>query len=143
LYSRQPPDHFKLYIEPVDLGIDVPLGIGVSEVIPDPTVRTGASAVGLTTIMTPTGPVNGMEILVDPMTREVISAETENDQNGKPRLDPLVRPIKTRHDYWFALDFKLKWTGAPQSTAPGPGGRPPPSDVEEVWTGKVMTSSFM
>jgi type IV pilus assembly protein PilM len=124
LFSRQFPNDFKLEIAPVDLDTDVPLGIGATEVIPGPAAKTAATTAMSATVMTPMGPVNGTEILVDPMTREVMSAETQNDQYGKPRLDPLGKPIKTTHDYWFALDLKLKWTQAPQSAAPaGPGAK--------------------
>jgi hypothetical protein len=109
LYSRQ-AGHFKLTKEAVDIE-NVPMGVGLTEIIPDPAAKN----------TTPTyvygpgmGAVNGTQILVDPMTREVISAEPQTDQYGNPKLDPVGRPLRNVHDYWFTLDFKLKWTQAPQ-----------------------------
>ncbi len=116
LYSRQ-AEHFKLIRDPVDIE-SVPMGIGLTQVIPDPAARnttpTYVYAPGM-------GAVNGTQILVDPMTREVISAEPQTDQYGNPRFDSVGRPLRNVHDYWFALDFKLKWTQAPEEAGGSTG----------------------
>ena len=58
----------------------------------------------------------GTWILIDPMTKETISAEPVKDQYGNPAVDNLGKPKKTVHDYWFKLQFKLKWKDAPKTT---------------------------
>jgi hypothetical protein len=67
------------------------------------------------------GMQDGTLILIDPVTGETISAEPVLDQYGKPRVDPLSRPIKQNRDYWFKLQFKLQWKDAPATPA-GIGG---------------------
>jgi len=56
----------------------------------------------------------GIEILVDPVTRERIDAEPVLDADGKPRVDLLGKKQQIIHDSWFQLDFKLKWDHAPE-----------------------------
>jgi len=102
----------------VDLEQDVPMGVGVMEIIPDegsgktssPGARTGM-AYGFIT--------SGTQILVDPMTRERINAKAVTDQFGKPRYDGMGKPILEVYDSWFSLDFKLEWTDAPTDTDSG------------------------
>jgi len=60
-----------------------------------------------------TGYQDGTWTLIDPVTQETISAETKSDAYGKPMVDSLGKPVKTNRDYWFKLQFKLKWNGAP------------------------------
>jgi hypothetical protein len=60
---------------------------------------------------------SGTQILVDPMTRERISAKPLTDQFGKPRYNAMGKPELEIHDYWFSLDFKLEWKDAPQEAA--------------------------
>lgn len=114
LYTRDAA-HFKLETGPVDLDLDVPIGVGVMEIIPDPTQVT--PTVTDPYMMGMTGTVSGTPILVDPMTREVISAEPVKDSYGNIRQDPLGNPMKKQHDQWFTLELKLLWPGAPKSTS--------------------------
>jgi hypothetical protein len=58
---------------------------------------------------------DGTWSLIDPVTKETISAEPELDAFGKPKVDSLGRPRKVNHDYWFKLQFKIKWNKAPQT----------------------------
>lgn len=117
LYSRE-ATHFRLRKGVVDLEQDVPMGVGVMEIIPDegsgktssPGARTGM-AYGFIT--------SGTQILVDPMTRERINAKAVTDQFGKPRYDGMGKPILEVYDSWFSLDFKLEWTDAPTDTDSG------------------------
>ena len=60
---------------------------------------------------------DGTWTLIDPVTREVISAEPKLDRYGKPLADSLGKPVKENRDYWFKLQFKLKWNGAPETPA--------------------------
>jgi hypothetical protein len=109
LYTRE-ADHFRLERGPVDLDLDVPMGVGVMEIIPDKTQPTTPVT---DSYMMGSGFASGTPILVDPMTRETISAEPVTDQYGNPRLDPLGKPMKKAHDQWFTLEFKLLWKNAP------------------------------
>jgi hypothetical protein len=116
LYSRQ-ADHFKLEPAPVEFDT-APLGIGVVDVIPDPNNTARNTP---TTYTGGFNPVNGTQILVDPLTHERIDAKTLLDQNGRPRMNFANKPLMEVHDYWFTLDFKLLWKKGPQATAPAGG----------------------
>ncbi len=111
--------HFKLETGPVDVDAEtLPQGVGAWQFVLDPGVEaTAAQEMEMMVANT-----NGTWILIDPITRETISAEPELDQFGKPLLDPLKKPIKTNRDYWFKLQFKLRWTGAP-ATPEGVGDK--------------------
>jgi type IV pilus assembly protein PilM len=114
LYSRK-VEHFTLDKGVVDLEQDLPAGIGEIEFIPDPTgTRAGSQA--QTTFGS--GPA-GMQVLVDPMTREPIGAETIRDSTGKPVLDATGRPMVRERDHWFTLQFKLIWKRAPAAASAG------------------------
>ena len=121
LYSRQ-ADHFKLEKAPVDLDTDVPLGIGETEFIPDPAAK-GTTSTGPSTAMMGPNLMNTIPILVDPMTDELISSEAQIDSSGKPIWNAVGKQVKKDHDYWFQLDFKLRWKKAPAS-AGSTGAKP-------------------
>lgn len=112
LYSKD-AEHFRLEKGPVDLATDVPIGVGASEIIPDESTATksGSSRTSAPTIR---GYNQGIEILVDPVTRERIDAEPKKDSYGNTRRDALGNEILTIRDSWFQLDFKLKWEHAPK-----------------------------
>lgn len=115
--------HFKLETGPADPDADVPMGVGAWQFIPDPAPPGTAQGAGLYGMGM--AQRNGKWILIDPMTKETISAEPEKDQYGKPAVDNMGKPKKTIHDYWFKLQFKLKWTDAPKTTmATGTAGAP-------------------
>jgi hypothetical protein len=50
---------------------------------------------------------------VDPMTREIMSAEPKRDARGNPVRDMWGNPVQDVHDSWFQVSFKLKWKDAP------------------------------
>lgn len=112
LYSKE-TDHFRFEHSTIEWET-VPVGIGQVEVIPDPLSGQSRTAAGrVPTTMGTTG-TQGIEILVDPVTRERIDAEPVYDAEGKPKLDLLRKPMLVKHDSWFQLDFKLKWAHAPE-----------------------------
>jgi hypothetical protein len=117
--------HFKLETGPADPDADIPMGVGAWQFIPEPPApgtTQGAGLYGMGMAQR-----NGTWILIDPMTKETISAEPVKDQYGNPAVDNMGKPKKTVHDYWFKLQFKLKWTDAPKTTmatgAPASGGK--------------------
>ncbi len=120
LYS-QDANHFAIEKGFVDLAEDIPIGIGAAETIPDEADGgRGATSVAMG------GYNQGIEILVDPVTRERIDAEPVLDARGKPKVNALNKPVLTVRDSWFTLDFKLKWEHAPEipkAASSTPAGR--------------------
>jgi len=110
MYSKD-AQHFRLEKGPIDLAGDVPIGIGASEFIPEegPQTRGAAAAPAMMS-----GYNQGIEILVDPVTRERIDAEPLKDNYGNVLLDALGKERLITRDSWFQLDFKLKWDHAPE-----------------------------
>jgi len=108
LYKRNEKDHFKLDIGAVDSSdARMPVGIGMggagSESTPYP-------AVGL------------QRVLVDPMTKEIISKVPLLDAEGKRKIDRFGKALFEVNDNWFVLNLKLLWKEAPQERAPAAGG---------------------
>ena len=52
------------------------------------------------------------EILIDPLTKEIISKVAELDENGKEKLYN-GRTIYKTHDYWFVINLKFVFKDAP------------------------------
>jgi len=106
-------DHFKIETGPVDVDAEsLPMGVGAWKFTPSAAARAAAATTpGYDMGMT--GYQDGTWTLIDPVTQETISAETKSDAYGKPMVDSLGKPVKTNRDYWFKLQFKLKWNGAP------------------------------
>ena len=108
LYKKTDKQHFDLQTGEVDLAAEIPAGIGVRK------------------------NVEGKEeVLIDPMTNEIISKTTNAGKTAKV------------NDSWFVLNFKLKWKdtkdtnepppsegvappGAPPGASPGAGQPAPP-----------------
>ena len=55
----------------------------------------------------------GVRVLIDPMTKEIISKVVELDEDGKEKLDTRGKPIYTVNDSWFVLNVKFAWKDAP------------------------------
>lgn len=115
LFSRE-ATHFRLRKGLVDLEQDVPMGVGVIEIIPEEGSGRTSSPGGRAASMAYGFVTSGTQILVDPMTRERINAKALTDQFGKPKYDAMGKPQLEVHDYWFSLDFKLEWKNAPEDT---------------------------
>ncbi len=98
LYKKTEIDHFELKTGEVDIGGNIPTGIGERSVQPGE---------------------NKEQILIDPMTKEVISKVTVLDEYGKKKIDRFGKVVEEVHDYWFVLNAKFKWkkgdTGAEQA----------------------------
>jgi len=103
LYKRTEFAHFSLETGEIDLGSEMPTGIGIEDVI--------------------TRKIEGSEVeevvLVDPMTKELISKLSELDENGREKIDRSGNVIYKVNDHWFALSFKLIWKDRPGGTGQG------------------------
>ncbi|MBN1359229.1 MAG: type IV pilus assembly protein PilM [Sedimentisphaerales bacterium] len=115
LYSAQPGKHFRLRKYVVDMGPEVPLGVG--DVAPAPEEERRAAAAATALVAGLAAPTQVQNVLVDPITREVITAEPRLDGANKPMIDQLGNPVVNERDHWFDLSFKLKWNNAPEMPA--------------------------
>jgi hypothetical protein len=115
LYKKD-VDHFRIEKGAINLDTDIPIGIGDSEYIAEEGATTSSRGSRTPTMMM--GYNQGLEILVDPVTRERIDAEPQMDLYGNPKRDALNKPVLTIRDSWFQLDFKLKWEHAPEIPKP-------------------------
>ena len=105
LYDKVNKNHYQLDVRRVDLTQDnsVPIGTGVEKVPTYPTTL-GASSVYQAATDTP---------LIDPLTKEDVSATTETGSDG--------RTIEKVNDHWFILKMKFLWKNAPA---------PPPINIQ-------------
>jgi len=97
LYKKTDVDHFELKIEEVSLDAELPLGIGVND------VRHG-DADGS----------RDADVLIDPMTREIISRVAQLDSKGRRKIDRSGKVVYEVNDHWFTLDMKFVWKDAPE-----------------------------
>jgi hypothetical protein len=113
LYQKGNKDHFALKISPVDLTKQMPPGIGIMET---------------REIITRNGQKYSENVLIDPMTKEVISTRSSIDSDGRELLDQANKPIIEENDHWFTIDLKFVWEQNPTTpdesdskTASAPG----------------------
>ena len=97
-------EHFKLEINEVDLGAGRPPGIGIVETLSEEAETASVSVRGQ----------RAQEVLVDPMTKEVISKVPELDEKGNRKLDRLGKPVYRVNDHWFVVNLKFVWKDAPE-----------------------------
>lgn len=113
LFSTE-ADHFRINTGVVDWET-APSGVGDVE-----TVVVESRTATATAVPTATGYTQTKEILVDPVTREVISAEEVLDASGKPVVTTAGKHLIRERDHWFEMNFKLKWNNAPEMPTPEP-----------------------
>jgi type IV pilus assembly protein PilM len=94
LYKKTDKQHFDLQTGEVDLAAAMPQGIGVRKA----------------------GEGNN-DVIIDPMTNEIICKVTNTDDSGK-------KVVKV-NDSWFVLNFKLRWKDAPGASVEESGGGSP------------------
>jgi len=100
LYERTNPEHFSLQVGDVDTGseaaLEMPMGIG------EESVRQFSS-----TVLGYSGERSNI-VLVDPMTKEIISKVPELRPTGEPLL-VRGKPVFQVNDHWFVLKMKFRW----------------------------------
>jgi hypothetical protein len=107
LYKKASIDHFKLEIKEVDLEAGVPAGIGIR----DTKFEKGKTG----------DDKYGQEVLIDPMTQEVISKVPELDEYGQEKIDRSGKVVYKVNDHWFRLDAKFVWKDAPEQESEDAG----------------------
>lgn len=103
LFSKTDSKHFQIQTGEVDPLASMPEGIGLAET---PTEKKSDQIKGV------------RSVLVDPMTKEIISRVPEMNEYGRQRLDRLGKVIYEVNDHWFALNMKFVWKNAPKRAAP-------------------------
>ena len=103
LYKKAEIKHFKLETGEVDLGAAMPVGVGLEDVKSEKAKKAER------------GDSDG-RILIDPMTKEIISKVVELDENGRKKVDRSGKVVYKANDHWFKLDVKFIWKDAPKET---------------------------
>jgi type IV pilus assembly protein PilM len=109
LYKKAELKHFKLEIGEVGIGIQMPLGIGVQSV----RVQKQKKDKMMHLSMAP----EEEAVLIDPMTKEIISRVAALDKDGKNKVDRTGGTIYEANDHWFVLSMKFVWKNASKETA--------------------------
>jgi len=107
LYKKTDTAHFKLEKGQVDMDADMPTGIGVMKAVETTVGKTGFQ--------------DNKWILIDPMTKEVISRVAELDMYGKEKVNRKGEPVYEINDRWFVLNAKFVWDDAPKQESRRPG----------------------
>jgi type IV pilus assembly protein PilM len=121
VFEKNNAEHFKIETGPIDVDAEsLPMGVGTWKFTPSAAALAAAAAAanqpgGYGYEMGGAGMQDGTWTLIDPVTQETISSDPVLDAYGKPKVDSLNKPVKVNRDYWFKLQFKLKWTGAPET----------------------------
>jgi type IV pilus assembly protein PilM len=95
LYKKADIEHFKLETGEVDPEAEMPVGIGLEDIEAE-------------------GEDSDERVLIDPMTKEIISKVAEVDESGRKRIDRSGKVVYKANDHWFKLDAKFVWKNAPK-----------------------------
>jgi type IV pilus assembly protein PilM len=96
MYDRTNHKHFKLETDPVAVGASMPEGVGLGKV---KSVQTNPTSSAV--------PTAGEKVIIDPMTKEIISTVEKPDGTV------------TKNDHWFVLQLKIIWKDAPKKPSTG------------------------
>jgi type IV pilus assembly protein PilM len=101
LYRKAEIEHFKLETGEVNPTATMPAGIGIEDIESEKAAERKDS---------------GERVLIDPMTKEIISKAAELDENGVKKIDKSGKVVYKVNDRWFKLDVKFIWKDAPKGT---------------------------
>ncbi|MHC4122776.1 MAG: type IV pilus assembly protein PilM [Planctomycetota bacterium] len=97
LYGRGKSEHFDIDIGEVAFDNDTPEGIGIKDEIVKNVVEKGKAL------------EKPEKVLLDQMTKEIISRVPQLDENGLIKKDRKNRIIYKANDHWFKLGAKFVW----------------------------------
>jgi type IV pilus assembly protein PilM len=100
LYKKAKVEHFNLETGEVDVEGAMPVGIGLEDIEFE---RARQAERG-----------DDERVLIDPMTREIISKVAEFDDKGRKKVDGSGKVVYKSNDHWFKLDAKFSWKDAPK-----------------------------
>jgi type IV pilus assembly protein PilM len=100
LYKKSELEPCKLEKGVVDIEVEMPAGIGLADVRFERTKRGKAES--------------GEQVLIDPMTKEIISRIAELDEDGRKKTDRFGNVVYKDNDHWFVLNVKFIWKDAPK-----------------------------
>ena len=103
LYRKTEIEHFKLETGEVDLEAEMPAGIGLEDIEFEKAKKAERGD-------------SDERILIDPMTKEIISKVAELDEGGRKKIDRSGKVVYKANDHWFKLDVKFIWKDAPKET---------------------------
>jgi type IV pilus assembly protein PilM len=104
LYKKMDRKHFDLKTGDVDLVGELPRGVGIKST----TVSRGDGQ-------------QAEHVLIDPMTKEIISKVPAVDETGKKKTDRSGKVEYDVKDHWFVLNVKFKWKESPKPAVAGSG----------------------
>ena len=120
LYKKTDGRHYGLDKGKVDLDSETPAGVGIEDVRLKKAEALGPIASGgwqssSRSAARSIGISDSERVLVDPMTKEVISRVAELDEQGNKKIDPMTgKPVYEVNDHWFRLNVKFLWKDAPE-----------------------------
>lgn len=100
LYKKAELRHFKLETDEVGFDADMPVGIGLEDVRLEKAKRGEKG--------------DSEQVLIDPMTKEIISKVAELEEDGRKKFDNRGKEVYEVNDHWFILDAKFIWKEAPK-----------------------------
>lgn len=119
LYSTE-HSHFQLERGEVDLASDgMPIGIGRTKEIKtgsqseSTAARRGAGALPFYRADGRRSSTGSDEVVVDPLTDEIISKVIKRNEKGEPIYDTTNEPVYEINDHWFRVKAKFVWKDAP------------------------------
>ena len=89
VYKKSELEHCKLELGVVDIKAKMPAGIGLAS-------------------------ESDEQVLIDPMTKEIISKVAELDEYGRKKIDRFGNVVYKDNDHWFVLNIKFIWKDAPK-----------------------------
>lgn len=108
LYEKVDPKHFRLQVGEVNIGLaaaqtQMPGGIGETmKITSQPSAVRPGRGIPKTTV-----------VIIDPITKEVMSKVPRIGPNGAPVLVG-GKPVYQVNDYWFELSMKFAWKRDPE-----------------------------
>jgi hypothetical protein len=110
-------NHFDLTKDVVALDTTMPAGIGVED---QRIIKRKSQPKQNIQLYGPRFSIDQQEetiekILIDPMTREIISRVRKYNEDGSPAIDKNTgKPHYEINDHWFELKLKFRWINAPE-----------------------------